>query len=173
MISQQRPVTGLLKFFDKFRLFRSSSSDRPTFRDKRILFVDGDMPLKAVRKILNQLHDQFDLVIIFRINSSKYPKIFKNIVQDIGCDKIYIRMIYNFRPKKETTDKYIMMAIQKYLMLGVSEIGVLSCDYDFKDVRYAIEDLNPGTDLVYRFFSPIANRPNIRKNDTEAGVEFV
>jgi hypothetical protein len=73
---------------------------------------------------------------------------------------------------KETTDKYIAMAIQKLVSEGVVDICVVSSDFDFVDIFKMITVTNPDKCLKFKLIAPYAKGRLLREESTST-IEII
>jgi hypothetical protein len=122
---------------------------------KSVLFVDGDMSLVQMDKILHEIEHNFDEICLVRLNQKDFnePKIIRRIVWEFS-DKINYFLVHEWRKGKESTDKFIIAAIQKAVMMNACHIAVLTSDFDFVDVYDIISQINPESEIKFEVFMP-------------------
>lgn len=108
----------------------------PKFENK-IAFIDGDQLaldlLKAYEKHIKPLNITTYFVAMGQKNS-RPPKMLKKYPE------LKLKRLIGFSSKKEVTDKFIAMFIQKAISDGLDEIYVVSSDYDFIEIfKMALE----------------------------------
>ena len=138
-----------------------------------VLFVDGDMPMGEALDILRVVGDDYDLICLYRINVSN-PKRLYAYMENMPTQKIEIYSIDVYSKGKETTDKYIMASIQKYISNGLRDIGLVTGDFDFLDMRSAFEMINPGIEFHYEVYMSFGKRKQFRSiNKWEMEPTFI
>ena len=129
-------------------------------------YIDGDMPMPFVKASVD-LCGYWNVPEIFRLQPATH-KLPKALVTILKTSWAIYHPINCYRAKKETTDKKILMEIQKQICLGVRKFYVFANDRDF---WYDCGELMAGNPSVEIIVVNFAEKIKVPKGCCE--VEFV
>jgi hypothetical protein len=122
-----------------FEMFfrKNEKTKNNDFVNGSIAFIDGDQPITQILKSY-----------AYHLKPKKIKTHFVTLRQANTCPpralnqypELVLNFLTGFTRKKEVTDKFIAMLVQKAINDGYTEIYIVSSDYDFIDIfKMAIE----------------------------------
>jgi hypothetical protein len=143
-----------------------------TQQNKSKIFIDGDVITGDTLSLLDNNYLDKDITFVRMFNQTERDP---RLIRDRNFNVVRLR---NFNKSKETTDKYIAMAVMKAICNGITNITVVSQDSDFLDI-FELINLQIEVECKFTLVLPPKNKeykkikyklPKLSKNIHVIGV---